>query len=250
MAPINQPNQSFLDIQSEFYHYMITDGKLSKKAASDYLSRLKFLTQYYTLDSSFNEDTLTHIIQSEKLIYTDRNKYNTKKSISDFKSGLFKFLNFINSGYIAQVESEIEQKISAIQRQRTITETERENIIKSRLGQGLFRDKLIALWRGCAVTGCKMTNLLIASHIKPWAESTNEERLDAYNGLLLIPNIDKLFDRGYVSFLNNGRIILSKHLQNEEYEIFGINKRLKLNHPISTQHMGYLDYHRTNRFID
>ncbi len=242
--------QSFLNLQSEFYRFMITNGNLAKKTASDYLSRLKFLAQYYNIDSSFNESKLQHIIQSEELNRISRDKYNSKKSISDFKSGLAKFLNFLQSDFINQIESNIQQEISSIQQQETLSKTEKENLIKSRVGQGIFRKKLISIWNGCSVTGCGMTDLLIASHIKPWAQSTNEERLDAYNGLPLIPNLDKLFDRGYISFQNNGKIILSKHLQSEEYELLGVSNRLRLNRQITSKHIEYLTYHRFNCFIN
>ncbi|MDX1521473.1 MAG: HNH endonuclease signature motif containing protein, partial [Anaerolineae bacterium] len=68
-----------------------------------------------------------------------------------------------------------------------LSDTEREAIIQSRIGQGKFRTMLINYWQCCAVTGCQNETLLRASHIKPWRNSKNEERLDVYNGLLLIP---------------------------------------------------------------
>ena len=82
-----------------------------------------------------------------------------------------------------------------------LEETEREALIKARVGQGPFRDGLFARWKGCSVTGCQVPDLLVASHIKPWSKCTTPaERLGAANGLLLIPNLDKLFDRGFITF--------------------------------------------------
>ena len=85
-------------------------------------------------------------------------------------------------------------------------ETSRKAMIDARLGQGRFRADLIERWNGaCAVTRCRLRDILKASHIKPWKISNNRERLDPSNGLLLIANIDALFDSGLVTFDNNGR---------------------------------------------
>lgn len=120
--------------------------------------------------------------------------------------------------------------------------TEKENLVKCRIGQGDFRDKLIKYWAGCSVTKFKRIEILIASHIKPWRNSDNNERLDQFNGLLLTPNLDKLFDKGYISFDNDGKILISKKLTN--YEILGINKNMKIN--IQKEHKKYLEFHRHN----
>lgn len=122
--------------------------------------------------------------------------------------------------------------------------TEKENLIKCRIGQGEFRDKLIDYWKGCSVTGLKQNDILIASHIKPWSKSNNKERLDLFNGLLLLPTIDKLFDKGYISFDENGNILISKHLTEDEN--LGINKQMKID--IKEEHKKYLQFHRSNIF--
>ncbi|MCC6242249.1 MAG: HNH endonuclease, partial [Gemmatimonadaceae bacterium] len=80
-----------------------------------------------------------------------------------------------------------------------LAETEREQVTKARVGQGQFRERLLSLWRGCAVTGVARPDLVRASHIKPWRMSNNEERLDPSNGLLLLPQYDHLFDAGFIS---------------------------------------------------
>lgn len=122
--------------------------------------------------------------------------------------------------------------------------TEKEELFKCRIGQGKFRDKLIEYWDGCSVTNFKNNKLLVASHIKPWRSSTNKERLDVFNGLLLIPNLDKLFDSGYISFDDNGKILISKDLT--DYEILGVNKDMKIT--IEEQHKRYLTFHRSDIF--
>ncbi|MEG3057297.1 MAG: HNH endonuclease signature motif containing protein [Methanoculleus sp.] len=95
---------------------------------------------------------------------------------------------------------------------KSLSSTERESLILSRIGQGEFRSGLISYWKRCAVTGCDSIALLRASHIKPWRDSDNAERLDAYNGLLLAPNLDSAFDKGYISFDDSGEMLISGEL--------------------------------------
>lgn len=90
--------------------------------------------------------------------------------------------------------------------------TERNQVIQSRIGQGLFRSRVAELELSCRITGISDERFLIASHVKPWSKSTNFERLDGHNGLLLTPNIDRLFDRGYLTFMDDGRPLLSRLL--------------------------------------
>jgi len=122
--------------------------------------------------------------------------------------------------------------------------TESKNIVYSRLGQGLFREKLINYWGKCPITSILNTELLVASHIKPWSLCNDNERLDLFNGILFSPNIDKLFDKGYISFSNSGEILISINL--EEYEKFGIDKDIKIS--FNEKHFKYLAFHRENIF--
>ena len=75
---------------------------------------------------------------------------------------------------------------------------------------------MIKYWDGCAISKCSLTDMLVASHIKPWKDSTNDERLDVFNGLLLLPNYDKLFDLGYLTFTSEGKAIYSKLLSKND----------------------------------
>ena len=120
--------------------------------------------------------------------------------------------------------------------------TERETLGAARIGQGQFRQNLDRLWKACAVTGCLELPLLRASHIKPWRGSTDAERLDPYNGLLLVPNLDVAFDRGYISFLDNGSIVISSRLDQTAREIMGIHQNLRLRR-VAMKHRFYLEYH-------
>lgn len=130
---------------------------------------------------------------------------------------------------------------------KDLPETEREAVVKSRIGQGEFRKRLVEYWSECAVTGCGESRLLKASHIKPWRDSDNSERINVFNGLLLTPNLDSAFDQGFITFDNEGKIIISKKLSEKERKILGIHPDMKLRR-IEPRHVEYLAYHRENLF--
>lgn len=90
--------------------------------------------------------------------------------------------------------------------------TQRSQLIQARIGQGLFRSRVAEIELSCRVTGLADERFLVASHIKPWSKSTNAERLDGHNGLLLTPHIDRLFDKGYLTFEDDGRVRFSQNL--------------------------------------
>ena len=124
-----------------------------------------------------------------------------------------------------------------------LSETERHALVKARLGQGKFRDAQVNYWGKCAVTGCQEKSLLIASHIKPWSKSSPTERSYLYNGLLLSPGLDACFDAGFVSFDNEGKILLSTQLSQEDLEAMGLHSQMRLSR-IEPEHRRYLTYHR------
>lgn len=124
-----------------------------------------------------------------------------------------------------------------------VKETERLSIQKSRIGQGHYRDGLVKLWKGCSVTGVTNLALVRASHAKPWRDCNNTERLDPYNGFLLIPNLDVSFDAGLISFKDEGGIILSAKLPKEERHKLGLSADLSLR-TVHEKNKAYLSYHR------
>lgn len=128
---------------------------------------------------------------------------------------------------------------------------EKETAVVSlaRIGQGSFRRDLLKLWGDCcSVTGCSNKDFLIASHIKPWAEChQNNEWLNPYNGLLLIPNLDRAFDQGYISFDNNGNILISSSLSESDRMLLNITPDLKLR-KVFEDSLPFLEYHRAYIF--
>lgn len=120
---------------------------------------------------------------------------------------------------------------------------------KSRgIAQRLFRGNLLRLWQGsCAVTSVQEPRVLRSSHIKPWADSTVQEKVDHFNGLLLVPNLDVLFDEALISFQDNGRMLVSPDWQVDDQRRMHITPDLRLRtvHPESRP---YLEFHRDVRF--
>lgn len=105
----------------------------------------------------------------------------------------------------------------------TVMETDRMAIIRARNGQGLFKERVSKIESRCRITGVENPVHLVASHCKPWRDSTNEERLNGENGLLLTPSIDHLFDRGFIGFEDNGKLIISPVAHRPSLQRMGID---------------------------
>lgn len=133
--------------------------------------------------------------------------------------------------------------IKEIDKQTKIDKTTKKALIDARIGQGKFRNQVKERWSGaCAVTECKIDEVLRASHIKPWKESTNSERLDPENGLLLIANLDAAFDRGLISFTDDKEMLVSDRLSEVQRAQLGVPQKLREG-PTQKQ-AEYLCFHR------
>ena len=227
---------------------MVKFAGIAKKTSGDYVTRMKFLAHDYSLDETLTKEKVEEILHQEELKRQRRTVYTSKKSLSDFRAGLNKFLAFINSDYHKRIADSIVSEINAVENDNTIKATEKESIVESRIGQGVFRKGLIDYWHGCAITQCPLTWMLIASHIKPWRDSDNQERLDDYNGLLLLPSYGKLFYLGYISFGQKGKIMYSRLLDKFDRATLGLTHDL---HSVTfeEQHLKYLKYHNENCFL-
>jgi hypothetical protein len=123
--------------------------------------------------------------------------------------------------------------------------TEAERLVVQRVGQNLFRAALLDFWQGrCCVTGLDVAELLRASHIRPWAScESDDERLDEFNGLLLSPTMDALFDAGLMTIGEDGSVMLSRLLSAEAVATL-VTQPPGLVKGLRPQHAGYLRYHR------
>jgi len=123
--------------------------------------------------------------------------------------------------------------------------TQREAIVTIRTKQALFRRRVATLERACRLTGVMDLRFLRASHIKPWAESTDKERINAHNGLLLTPSADLLFDHGWISFRDDGKLIVADKLPTEVQEKLGLDlRRGKDCGTFTEQQASFLEHHR------
>lgn len=129
------------------------------------------------------------------------------------------------SAYLVDHEpnAQILDDIHRIETDASIPETQRLQLTRARVGQGFFRKQVILLDPACRVTGVTDTRLLIASHIKPWREANNAERLSGYNGLLLSPHVDALFDEQFVTFEDDGRMRVHPSLSPDVLERWSID---------------------------
>lgn len=131
--------------------------------------------------------------------------------------------------------------------QPDVSATDREQLILARIGQGQFRAALIARDQGCALCGLGESDLLVASHIKPWRDATNRERLDPNNGLLLCPGSDKLFDRGLMTFGPKGEVTFSPQLSTQGVAL-ACSDAAVLPKEARARASSYLQHHRKSVF--
>lgn len=140
--------------------------------------------------------------------------------------------------------------IDEIKNDALIPETEKTAIIQSRVGQGIFRKSLFDKYQGrCIITGIDHPKLLIASHIKPWAVSSNKERLSVENGLLLSATYDRLFDSGLITFDSYGKIFLSSLIGTENIKRLRLSPGTSFDLRMSEKMKEYLSYHNDVLFI-
>lgn len=145
-------------------------------------------------------------------------------------------------GTEGNLDNEAEESVAEKEIQNSdLTTTEKESLIKSRRGQGVFRSRVASIEAGCRMTGITEHQFLIASHIKPWADSTNSERLDGNNGLLLSPHVDRLFDKGFVTFNPDGCVIIAPEAAEVccQWNLTSAQKRT-----LSLEQEEYMRYHR------
>jgi hypothetical protein len=128
-----------------------------------------------------------------------------------------------------------------------LAETEKKSLIQARRGQGLFRANVQRIEKQCRITKVDRPEHLIAGHCKPWRDSNHSERLNGENGLLLTPTIDHLFDKGFISFEGDGRLIISPVAHRSTLIKMGIDVDREVNvGSFSEGQRRFLEYHQEN----
>jgi hypothetical protein len=134
-----------------------------------------------------------------------------------------------------------------IEARQDLAPTERSQLINARRGQGRFRRAVGEIEKRCRVTGVQSAAHLRASHIKPWSRSTDEEKMDGANGLLLAPHIDHLFDQGFISFSDDGLLLCATCMDSKVLAAWSVRPDLEVG-PFIERQRAYLQYHRKNIF--
>ena len=184
---------------------------------------------------------LVSYISAMHLDYKGRSMYYWKL-FADFEE-LERRKTFIEK-YGSSTQQEAEQQCNTKSKNKKKTKTK-----NARDGQEEYRRKLLSECPFCPITMINEESLLIASHIKPWAVSNLTERIDPNNGFILSPLYDKLFDKGFITFTEDKRVIISNWLSRQVKERIGIKENQFFQFlPINSERAKYLDYHRQSVF--
>ena len=168
----------------------------------------------------------------------DKYKYEFKLNIN-FKD-YSNFLDPHNINLNNYLEKEIKKK-------HGINSLTTKRLIEARIGQGYFRKKLFERTKCCMITGIKNYRYLEAAHIKPWSRSNDHEKLDKKNGIFLTPNCHKLFDRGMITFSNEGKLMKSTKIEDNIINILLTeDKKVDRSTLLDEKTEKYIEWHREN----
>lgn len=225
-------------------------GKTQFKV-KDVDEQIEELKNQWQITPNYNDDT--HASLHVLSVNSNSRKHYHESMHQDFlwwkKGGIFELYKPTN--FQINSTQSLEQDLSKLKEQLASEiepekRTEIETLIKARQGQGRFRQKLLELYPSCPLTGLDIQPLLIASHIKPWSKCNDKERLDPFNGLMLAPNIDALFDSSLITFDIDGTIKISPKINPENQKRLGISPDMKLK--IKPESEEYFEYHRNHVF--
>ncbi|EEQ58937.1 hypothetical protein CBFG_02647 [Clostridiales bacterium 1_7_47FAA] len=149
------------------------------------------------------------------------------------------FLNQEQEDWVESVDNIISESL--------LEGKEKETIIKARVNQSVYRERLLQKHKKCCLCGVSESRVLIASHIKPWSQCNPKEKVDGYNGLLLCPNHDKVFDIGLITFNDNGNIMISHKLSYNDRISLNLRDDMKITLPEKSAK--YIEYHRKHIFL-
>jgi hypothetical protein len=182
---------------------------------------------------------------------------NSRPQLGEFKTAIFngnastiaqplRRLGFdVLDMEIDEIEVEDDRHQREILNRGLVGPVERHQLVKSRRGQGVFRDNVESREPKCRITGVSNPRYLRASHIKPWRKSSDIEKIDGNNGLMLAPHVDFLFDRGFISFEDDGTLIVSTQIEDGALESWGMPTVMNVG-VFSPEQAVYLKFHREN----
>lgn len=174
--------------------------------------------------------------------------FESNRALFEFKL-IPDFDGYTNPPANIQIEKAIKSKLATATNGFQST-TSVERLVEARVGQVKFRKQLLIHPKTskCPFTGISEPSLLIAGHIKPWAVSNNDERLNPQNGLLFTPTYDRLFNNGYISFQENKSLMISPLLSKKTVGLLGISQSMDLAIPLlgatNNERRKFMAYHR------
>lgn len=230
----------------DFETWLLNVGK-SAKSAKSYAGAVSGVISNWAIEAGLTKRSLLEIHSAKKLseLLPKISGIDIFKARNTKGKGMYSSALKAYAEYLADITAEdIQEDISELLDDPTIDKTEKAVLVNARVGQGKFRQQLVDQWQGCALTGFSDSRFLVASHIKPWRDSNNQERVDPFNGLLLLPNLDKVFDLGFVTFASGGGIMISHELENAP--LLGVKSGMAIK--LDEGHQAYMAYHRENVF--
>lgn len=183
----------------------------------------------------------------DELSFLDCDYFETHDTQGNDRVGIkFFFKRIGDVNYVIPDELYTSTEVSEPEKSYAIkipNSTERSGLVTSRVGQGAYRKSILHRWSyKCAASGFNDTRILIASHILPWKDSKDEQRLDVDNGILLSPDYDALFDRHLISFESSGKIVVGSELSNTSLKSLGITGKERIS-SLTQGNKEYLDLH-------
>lgn len=218
------------------YHYGL-------KVISDDRLREQVINKPLTSRNLYELDIAIALIYKNPF-FQDKDKVGKKR----YSNALKHFRLYVSSS-IDNPDSD-KKEVAKIEKDIQLTKTEKETIVKARIGQGLYRERLRKKYNGrCIITQISIPEVLIASHIKPWAVSNNKERISSDNGFLLSSTYDRLFDQGLISFQDDGKILISNRISNENADLLSLDKSRYYDIQFVPTMKTFLQYHRDIIFV-
>lgn len=242
-----------MEVLKNFSNWMIQNGVLSESSVYKYKRAINTISSEMLEQDVINKSLLNmNLIELDIAIYNIFNnpifvKKNTKGKRM-YSSALKQYRYFMMEKVTDDCEEQkIEKEIETIS---NLNETERQVIIKARVGQGQYRENLLKKYNHqCVITGIDISKVLVASHIKPWRICNNSERIDTENGLLLSANMDRLFDNGLISFDRKGQMLISQFIGKANECRLHIFPKMQVELKASARMLEYLEYHRDVLFV-
>lgn len=242
-----------MDKLDKFSEWMSQNSKLSDSSVYKYTRAINTISNDMLERNVINKSLIDmNLVEMDIAVLNILNdQYFLKKNHkgNNMYSNALKQFRYFTIDRTENSDEEI-KIVQGISETKVLSETEKMTIIKARIGQGTYREKLLEKYeQKCIVTGIDKSYLLIASHIKPWSICNNDERIDTENGLILCPNMDKLFDCGLISFENNGKMLISSFVGMENTRRLHISKGMIVDLRPTRRLLAYMEYHRDVLFV-